>query len=113
MDTNELFNAIKMLESEKNIKRESLFEAIKVSLVNACKTYFGTAENISVNINPDTCELHVIAAKKVVEDVEDDALEMDLEEAREIDSHFEIEMRECSSFKVQPFTYSKVSVCSS
>ena len=90
MDTNELLKAIKMLESEKNLKREALFEAIRVSLINACKTYFGTAENVTVNIDPKTCEIHVIAAKKVVETIEDDALEMDLEEAREISSDFEI-----------------------
>ena len=49
MDTNELFNAIKLLESEKNIKRESLFDAIKVSLINACKTYYGTDCKIIYN----------------------------------------------------------------
>ena len=111
MDTNELFNAIKMLESEKNIKREALFEAIRVSLINACKTYYGTAENISVNIDPDTCELHVIAAKKVVEDVEDDALEMDLEEAREISSEFEI--GDTVNVEIDPTNFGRIVTSSS
>lgn len=83
---NELLEALTILEQEKNISKDTLLEAIENSLLTACKNHFGKADNIRVNINPDTCEFHVYAEKKVVEQVEDDCLEISLANARMLDS---------------------------
>ena len=47
----ELKEAILALEKEKNIKSETLFEAIENALMTACKSHFGKAENVKVVID--------------------------------------------------------------
>ena len=41
MDKEELLFALRSLEAEKNIKKETLVEAIQASILNACKQYYG------------------------------------------------------------------------
>lgn len=86
--TKELREALEILEREKEISKEALFEAISNSLVTACRNHFKSADNIRVDIDYDTCDYHVIAAKEVIEleeDVMDPAIEISLEEAKKID----------------------------
>ena len=87
---NELLEALTILEREKNISKETLLEAIENSLLTACKNHFGKADNIKVNIDPETCEFHVLAEKTVVEKVEDDVTEISLANARMIDSEYNL-----------------------
>ena len=87
---NELLEALTILEQEKNISKETLLEAIENSLLTACKNHFGKADNIKVNIDPKTCEFHVLAEKTVVEKVEDDVTEISLANARMIDSAYNL-----------------------
>ncbi|MCI9149617.1 MAG: transcription termination/antitermination protein NusA [Lachnospiraceae bacterium] len=86
---NELLEALNILEKEKNISKEALLEAIENSLITACKNHFGKADNIRVNIDPETCEFHVYQEKVVVEAVEDEALEISLANARMRDGRYE------------------------
>jgi N utilization substance protein A len=87
---NELLEALTILEKEKDISKDTLLEAIEQSLLQACKNHFGKADNVKVNINPETCEFHVWAEKTVVEEVEDDVLEISLVNAKLIDSKYEL-----------------------
>ena len=41
---NELFEALTILEREKNISKETLLDAIKQSLLQACKNHYGKAD---------------------------------------------------------------------
>ena len=88
---NELLEALKILEQEKNISKETLLEAIENSLITACKNHFGKSENVKVNIDPETCEYHVFQEKKVVEKVEDPVEEISLVNAKMIDSKYELD----------------------
>lgn len=86
--TRELREALEILEREKEISKEALFEAISNSLVTACRNHFKSADNIRVDIDYDTCDYHVIATKEVIEleeDVMDPAIEISLEDAKKID----------------------------
>ena len=78
----ELMEALDMLEKEKEISKETLFDAIENSLLTACKNHFGKADNIKVNINPDTGDFSVFAEKEVVETVEDPLTQICVEEAK-------------------------------
>ena len=89
-DSQELMAALAILEKEKNISKERLLVAIENSLMTACKNHFGKNENIRVEMNPDTCEFHVIADKTVVEEVEDPVLEISLAEAKMHDDKLEV-----------------------
>lgn len=83
-DQNELIAALNILEKEKNISKDMMLEAIKNSLITACKNQYGKADNARVDINPVTGEFHVYLAKTVVEEVTDSVTEISLEEARVI-----------------------------
>ncbi|WP_026510795.1 MULTISPECIES: transcription termination factor NusA [unclassified Butyrivibrio] len=83
----ELMDALDLLEKEKNISRDSLFDAIENSLITACKNNFGRAENIRVEVDRDTCDFRCFADKEVVEledDVMDPLLEICLDDAHKI-----------------------------
>jgi N utilization substance protein A len=90
MSNNELLEALTILEKEKSISKETLLEAIENSLLTACKNHFGKADNIKVNIDPETCEYRVYAEKTVVEKVEDDCLEISEANAQMIDSEYQL-----------------------
>lgn len=87
---NELLEALTILEKEKDISKDTLLEAIEQSLLQACKNHFGKADNVKVNINPETCEFHVVAEKTVVEKVEDAVMEISLTNAKLLDSKYEL-----------------------
>ncbi|MBR1693492.1 MAG: transcription termination/antitermination protein NusA [Lachnospiraceae bacterium] len=78
----ELLEALDILEKEKEISKETLFEAIETSLLTACKNHFGKADNVTVEVNRETCDFKVLAKKEVVEEVEDDCLQISVEDAQ-------------------------------
>lgn len=80
----DLLAALDTLEKEKEISKETLFEAIENSLITACKNHFGKADNIKVEINRESCDFLCYAEKEVVEtaeEVEDELLQISLEGA--------------------------------
>ena len=81
----ELQQALLLLEKEKGISRDTLFEAIENSLLTACRNKFGHSENIICEMDRETCNYRLYAEKTVTETVEDDALEITPEDARVID----------------------------
>ena len=93
MMNKELMEALDVLEKEKEISKETLFEAIENSLMTACKNHFGKADNVHVEINRETCDFLVYAEKEVVptkDDVEDDCLQIALEDAQEISKRAQV-----------------------
>ncbi len=88
---NELYEALNILEKEKNISKDTLLEAIETSLITACKNHFGKSDNIRVDMNPETCEYHVFQAKTVVEEVQDPVMEISLANAKMINSRYELD----------------------
>ena len=106
----ELMEALDILEREKEISKETLFEAIENSLLTACKNH--KADNVRVEIDRETCDFLVYAEKEVMpaaEDVEDPVLQISLEDAREISSmarvgdmiHVEIKSKEFGRIATQ------------
>lgn len=82
----ELMEALDMLEKEKDISRETLFDAIETSLITACKNHFGKADNVKVEMDRETGEYRVCAEKTAVKEVEDPMTEILLADALAIDS---------------------------
>ena len=83
----ELMEALNILEKEKEISKETLFEAIENSLLTACKNHFGKADNVRVEIDRDTCDFKCYAEKEVVEteeEVEDKLLQIAYADAKEL-----------------------------
>ena len=59
----ELMDALTLLEKEKNISKDSLFDAIENSLITACKNNFGKADNIRVEVDRESCDFKCFAEK--------------------------------------------------
>lgn len=78
---NEFFEALIMLEKEKGIPADYLLEKISNAIVIAVKRDYGVEENVYVDIDADKRKFNVAIGKLVVEEVEDPANEMTLEEA--------------------------------
>lgn len=105
----ELMEALDILEKEKEISKETLFEAIENSLLTACKNHFGKSDNVKVEIDRDTCDFLCYAEKEVVTEAEDPVTQLTLEQAREIKSdavigdviHVEIKSKEFGRIATQ------------
>ncbi|MCR5626128.1 MAG: transcription termination factor NusA [Lachnospiraceae bacterium] len=87
----EMMEAIALLEKEKDISRDVLFDAIENSLITACEKHFGGKnENVHVNLDRTTGIYVLFAEKTVVDEVMDSATEISLEDAKNIDPAAEI-----------------------
>ena len=132
MDSRELIKALDMIEKEKGIDKEIIFEAIESSLVFACKKNYGGTDNIHVEINRSNGDVKIYARKEVVaqktavetkpwleelkevhapkvciEDEYDGFLEISLEDAQQIDPKFKI--GDLIDFEVNPKNFSRIS----
>ena len=80
----DFFEALAMLEKERGLPADYLLEKIKNAIVIAVKKdYEVEDENVSVVIEPDQGKFSVSLLKTVVEEVEDPATEISLEEAQQ------------------------------
>lgn len=82
----ELLESLDLLEKEKDIPKETMFEAIEKSLITACTQHFGKADNMNVSLDRNTGDFRVWAEKTVVEEVTDHVLEISAEDALKIDT---------------------------
>ena len=86
----ELLEALNTLEKEKGISKDTLLEAIQQSLLQAYKNQYDRTDNVTVTIDPETCDYHILSAKTVVEHVEDPVTEIGQQDAFKIDSRAQI-----------------------
>ena len=88
----ELFDALVILEKEKNIKSDVLLEAIAKSLEQACRNNFNRQDlnNIVVDLNQQKKSFGIFLAKEVVETVEDSMTQISLADAMMIDPSYQI-----------------------
>lgn len=86
----EFILAVEELEKEKQISKDMLIDAIESALVSAYKKNYGTSQNVRVNINRETGDIDVFMRKNIVDEVADPFVEVDVKEAQEIDSNYEV-----------------------
>ena len=86
----ELMLSLEQIEKEKGISKDVIIDSIEKGICDAYNKYYGKNENASVHMNRETGEMEVFANKTVVENVEEDALEISLENARMISSKYEL-----------------------
>lgn len=80
----EFFEAVKMLEEEKGIPAEYLYEKIAGAIVVAAKHDFNGKDIVFCDIDPEKEKIKVYLRKNVVETVEDPDTDLTLEEAQKI-----------------------------
>ena len=106
MDRAEFIEALHLIEKEKGIDKEIIFEAIEASLVSACKKNFGSNQNIKVVIDRETGNVACYAQREVVEEVMDEQNEIDLMAARILNPSYQIGVVD---FVVTPKNFGRIS----
>ena len=106
----EFVGALKELVKEKGICEDLLFTTIQDALVAAYKKNYANvntnAQNVKVNIDRESGEIHVYAQKTVVDEVYDDVTEISIEEAKEISPKSEVD--DIISLEVTPKNFGRV-----
>ncbi len=86
----ELIMAIEELEKERGINKDYLLESLEVALTSAYKKNFDSADNVKIEMDSQTGEIHIYAQKEVVEVVEDSKLQISLSDAKQIEKKAEV-----------------------
>jgi N utilization substance protein A len=81
----ELIRAINQISAEKELSKQVILEAIEAALVSAYRRNFGSSNNVTARVDPDTGEMKVFAEKAVAEKVTDAKVEVTLAEAHQVD----------------------------
>ena len=80
----EFFEAVKMLEAEKGIPADYLYEKISAAIIVAAKHDFNGKDIVHCDIDEEKQKIKVYATKNVVEEIEDPDTDLTLEEAQAI-----------------------------
>lgn len=88
--SSDLVDAITALEKDKGISKEVLLDALEAALISAYKRNFDQAQNVRVAIDEGLGQIKVYARKEVAESVENKNLQMSLEEAKSLNSHYQL-----------------------
>ena len=86
----EIFVALELLEKEKGIPREYMYEKIEAALVSAYKKEYGNNTNVRVHIDPEKQDVKLYQQKEVVEEVTNPEIEISLEDARKLSKRNDI-----------------------
>ena len=88
----DMSQAIRQLNQDRGIPEELILRTIEDTLIAAYKHRFGNADNAVVRFDEENLEVWIYARKKIVEQdgVYDPVVEIDLDEAKELDPEAEI-----------------------
>ena len=90
MKKNDLAVAFDQLCTERHLDRDVVLEAIEVALLAAYKKDFGSYQNVTAKIDPETGQATLYNAKEVVEEVQDERFEISLAEAKRVSEDAEL-----------------------
>lgn len=83
MINEEFFQAVKMLEAEKGIPAEYLYDKIKTAIIVAIRHDYNGKDIVFCDINPDQNELKVYVRKNVVAEIEDEDTDLTVDAAKQ------------------------------
>ena len=86
----EFFEALKLLEAEKGISVEYLCEKIENAIVIAVRKDYAGIEDVKAIIDPDTQTFEVALRKTVVDEVEDPANQINVDQAAKYDKKAQV-----------------------
>lgn len=103
----ELLTAVKAICAEKGMSPDVILDALEAALVAAYKRNFNASQNVEVFIDRKKGNVQVMAQKKVVDLVFEDSEEIDIEDAKKIDPHYEL--GDIVNIEVTPKDFGRVS----
>ncbi len=83
----EFFEAVNLLEKEKGISSEYLYEKITAAIISATRNTYGNRDIVVCDINPEEQTMRVYVRKNVVEEIEDEYADLTVEQARVYDKN--------------------------
>ncbi len=86
----EFFNALELLEKEKGIPAEYMIERVEAALISAFKREEGGNSNVRVVLDPVKKDVRVYKQMDIVEEVEDEATQLTLEQAHKISKRYKL-----------------------
>ncbi|MDD2489975.1 MAG: transcription termination factor NusA [Bacilli bacterium] len=90
MDNQAFIKAVKNIAKEKGISEDVIWNAMQLALITAYKKNFNAQTNVQVDINQETGKIKIVSLKTVVEEVNDNYLEINLEEAKKVNPESKI-----------------------
>src|SRR6266446_4976547 len=81
---NPLQQTIEALAKEKGIEPDVVISAIEEAVATASRKYYRTGENLKTRFNTETGQVDLFALKQVVQDVTNPAIEIAIDEARQM-----------------------------
>lgn len=85
LDLKQLGLVIRSIATEKNLSEDAVKEVVEQALAAAYRRDFGERDQeVRVSLNLNTGDMDVVTVKTVVEEIEDSATEMTLDEAKKI-----------------------------
>ncbi|MGN0570378.1 MAG: transcription termination factor NusA [Candidatus Fimenecus sp.] len=79
----EFFEAVELMEKEKGIQAEYLYEKISNAIVVAVRKDYNGKDVVVCNIDPEKKEMRVFLRKTIVEEIEDEDTDILVEDAKE------------------------------
>ena len=110
MNTKDLFEALKSIQQTSGIGGEELIEKIKQGILKAVKRDYPDTENVYINIDPEKQKFEMNLLKLVVEEVNDSANEITLDEAKTY--HKRIALGQMCEIPLSPATFGRVAASS-
>lgn len=102
----EFLKALEDIEKEKGISKDFLIEAIEAALISGYKRNFGSAQNVRVEFDKATGQVHVYSRKNVVEEVLDPTLEISLKDAHK--KHPDYTIGDIVEVEVTPANFGRI-----
>jgi transcription termination/antitermination protein NusA len=86
----EIIDAFHQIVKEKNIDKELLSEIIENTILSIIKKKYGTADNFDIFVSMDKGEIEIYQYKTIVEEVTEEATQIDLDTARAVEPDLEL-----------------------
>lgn len=104
----DFIDALNQLAAERNVDKTQLLASFEEALEQAFERNVEPGKEIEVVLDPNTGELEVLVIRRVVEEVTDEAKEISLKEALELDDTIEVGME--MEFPVDPEKFTRIAV---
>ena len=105
-----LAEAIRIFEEEKGISHELALKTIEDTMLAAYKKKFGTVDGVEVKFSDDENEVYLQVKKKIVDDVIDDAVEIDIDDAKKYYGMEDCEIGDELLIDIDPHTFRRMDV---
>jgi transcription termination/antitermination protein NusA len=80
----DFIKALDQVQEEKGISKQSLLSLMETALATAYRRAFNPPEGIRVHVDPDTAQIAIFGRRRVVDNVQDAATEITLEDASKL-----------------------------